>query len=55
MNEACIFFYHSAVDEQSGNPPIRTVFKFYQSVNDLLQFCEGYAQGTRLYYYSITF
>lgn len=55
MSEACIFFYNSAVDEQIGKPPIRTVFKYYQNVNDLLYFCEGYSQGARLYYYSVTF
>lgn len=55
MKEACIFFYNSAVDEQMGEPPVRTVFKFYQNVNDLVQFCEGYSYGARLRYYSITF
>lgn len=55
MKEACIFFYRSAVDEQTGAPPLRTVFKFYQNVNDLIQYCEGYSAGCRLPYYSIVF
>lgn len=55
MKEACIFFYHSAQDEQSGLPPLRTVFKLYRNVNDLLTYCEGYSDGSRLYYYSIVF
>lgn len=55
MKEACIFFYRSAVDEQTGAPPLRTVFKFYQNVNDLMQYCEGYSDGCRLPYYTIVF
>ena len=55
MREACIYFYHSAQEEQSGTPPVRTIFKFYRDVNDLLYFCEGYSDGSRLRYYSIVF
>lgn len=55
MREACIFFYHSAQEEQSGISPSRTIFKFYRDVNDLLHFCEGYSYGSRLFYYSIVF